>query len=276
MKERESVETLPLRESVSRGAIKFISLGFHNELYSNLDDAEASQRYLADFTLAHNADIPTEYTVRFGLAVVVDPRIELSTQLSKVRVEHLSYLKNFSVFRVQNPSYFPKRRPYVIFTHDGRKYTDYSIDEARMMFADDETGLTPLELTAVYLQHPEFFHNQPCGLGAAGYELPHRNDITYISLARFYNPVGEEIGGIPVFGRWTEGYDNPPSPVVLSRGRKALLLGRSPLDVLDPITRYVPSPNYSPPFSRYSPVSSPVDYSVFVKSMRGTKFRRRF
>lgn len=205
---------------------RFILLHFHQAVYKDLDEEEARERYIADFTLPKDASQPKKYQNRFDITQIVDPRISLRRQyvlaigIKKLGLDSAAEKWTTSQIAewintddIKNLTKYPPKRPYLVFTHDGLKYHSYPEEKALALFDDDEVGSPLMEVTALFLNHPEYFIGR--GIDAAGSR--YRGNRT---------PDLNTFGGRPgVDARW---YDyRGPDWGVLSRGKKVILLGNA-------------------------------------------------
>jgi hypothetical protein len=138
--ERSVLEREALR--MKQGKV-LIAHGFHTQL------GLSEEAYLQ--TLPKFEPQPEEYKGRFDIPVLVDPRVDLLDQHKSVNLKGV-----INRVDLENLVEVPDK-PYVMWTHDGRRNRQKSVVEAQAGFADDEVGSTQLEVTALFLQHPDVF-----------------------------------------------------------------------------------------------------------------------
>lgn len=142
---------------------RLIELGFHAEVYPDLPNEEAKAKYRADFAIPQGGITqPEAYKGRFDVLLVIDPRVLLTRQYALSRPEIIEYI---DAGKITDETPVPGK-PYAIWTHDAQRYRPYSVDKAKEQFADDEVGGLQVEVTSLYLHHPEFFRDH--GVDAAG------------------------------------------------------------------------------------------------------------
>ena len=153
-KSKEALIAPDLELIIAQQVNRLIQLGFHKEL------GMSKEEYRAGFTLPAGASQPESYKGRFDALLVVEPRIVLARQHARAGIKEWINTDN-----IQNLTKFPDT-PYAVWTHDGQKYRPFSVEKAIKRFATDEVGSPQIEVTALYLQHPEYFKNR--GVDAAG------------------------------------------------------------------------------------------------------------
>lgn len=184
---------------VSRQVNRFIELGFHSEVAQT---EEEYRRYLA---LPEGLTQPEAYKGRFDIPLVVEPRLSLTTTHCIAGITE--YIKTGNI---ENLTPVPKT-PYIAWTHDGTKYQPYSVEKALTLFAEDEVGSPQIEVTSLYLSHPEFFRGR--GIDAAG-SRHGGSRVPY--LYTFHGRPGVRAGRV----------GNPDSLWgALSRGNEIVVLG---------------------------------------------------
>lgn len=153
----ESITDLSrLEQEVARQVDRYIELGFHKEVYPEVNEVDAQARYRADFTLPEETTPPESYKGRFDVPLLVEPRIPLSVQHRRSKTPIGERVKTENI---QNLTESPSS-PYLVWTHDGKRYSKFSVEQAMNSFADDEVGSPQIELTALYLQHPDYFKGE--------------------------------------------------------------------------------------------------------------------
>lgn len=153
----ENITGLPsLEQEVARQRDRYIELGFHKEVYPDTDEADAKERYRADFTLPDGTEQPKGYKGRFDVSLVIEPRINLPMQH---RRQNPPILEKIGTADILNLIDIP-RTPYLVWTHDGQRYNKFSVQQTMASFADDEVGSPQIEVTALYLQYPEYFKDE--------------------------------------------------------------------------------------------------------------------
>lgn len=173
---REPLRRTDLERTISEQVDRYIALGFHMEVYKDLSVTEAEAKYRADFTLPIEAVQPVEYVGRFDIPLLVEPRISLSVKyklaqklkdmnLDSITAKWETSKIDDSTGEIIDQTDHPTDRPYLIFTHAGKKYRGSSVEKALERFRDDEVGITQGELTDLFLQSPRYF---VVGISAAG------------------------------------------------------------------------------------------------------------
>ena len=116
---------------------------------------------------------------------------------------------------IKNLTKIPADKPYLIWTHDAQKYRPLTVKQALGIFGSDEVGSPQIEVTALYLQYPEYFINR--GINAAGstYESGSANGIPFILVYDTQQP-GFHVDWVDMPGDvWG----------ALSRGKEVVKLG---------------------------------------------------
>ncbi len=150
----ETPAVVDLEYVVSRQIDRYVDLKFHSEL--GMSEAD----YRQSLALPEGTLQPESYRGRFDVLLVVEPRITLVRQHKLANItEYISTDKIVNIDEV--PDY-----PYAIWTHDGQVYRPVTVEQARDKFLNDEVGSPQLEVTDLYLQHPEYFKGR--GIDAAG------------------------------------------------------------------------------------------------------------
>jgi len=205
-KQPESIVIPSMELVVSKHVERYIGLGFYREVYPNLDDEEATARYREDFALpVSGVEQPEAHRGRFDVYLVVDPRINLPRQHKRAKIAEY-----IDTGKITNLTQFP-RRPYVVFTHDANRYRPHTVDQAIAKFAGDEVGSPQVEVTALYLNYPQFFRDH--GVDAAGSR--YKSD---------YVPCLYTFHGRPEVGAYWSG-DVSRYWGALSRGKEIIELG---------------------------------------------------
>ena len=124
---------------------RLISLGFHRQLALSPND------YRKRFPRI--VPKPNGYDDRFDLMVIVeaDPAVELSFQHRAAGIIECNKCGDLTT------EGFQPETPYVIWTHDGRRYQTKSIGAAIETFARDEVPCSQLEVTSLFIHYPELF-----------------------------------------------------------------------------------------------------------------------
>jgi hypothetical protein len=210
---------------------RYLELGFHKEVYPELDEDKAKDRYKRDFIFPDGASQPQEYAGRFDIVVVVEPRIQLSklhllakgfkekdldtavSELDSSQVAEWIDTEN----NIQNLTEYPRSNPYLVFVSDPERYRGRSVEEALAQFNPDEVGCVSLEVTSLYLQHLKYFIGR--GISAAGTRNTSGthpgSGAPYIGVASFRRPY---VGMESTANRYA-------NMSVLSRGEKFIRLG---------------------------------------------------
>lgn len=220
----EALSRVDLEKIVAGQVGKHIALGFHTEVYPQLSAEGAEEQYRKDFILPEGAAQPAEYVGRFDVALVVEPRISLTRkhELAK-RIMELdldSVARGWATSQVrewvntgniQDLTEHPTDKPYLVFTHDGQRYRPFTVKQAIQRFADDEVGNPQVEITDLFLKHPEYFVDH--GIYAAG---SHYGGGLVPCLGAFSDEPGvsADLFGSP-FQSWGAG----------SRGKEYIILG---------------------------------------------------
>lgn len=179
---------------------RFVELGLHEKL------GKTEQDYRAEFVLPEGAGQPESYKGRFDIPVVVEPRVSLAFIHKRAGIREY-----IDTDKVRNLVECPTDYPYIIFTHQGYRYRPYSVDRALTLFEDDEIGAPQIEVSSLYLEHPEFFLGR--GLDAAGSQYED-NEVPFFDT--FY-------GKPKVIARKIDHEDY--SWGALSRGKEIIRLG---------------------------------------------------
>lgn len=149
--EKASLEALRTKQSN-----RLIELGFHKALGLSEEEYRNS--------LPTFEPQPKEYKGVFDLQVLVDPRVGRKEQHKMVNVKEFAAAEDF-VDLTPTPDV-----PYVIWTHDAGRYRKQNVKQALERFAENEVASTQIEVTALFLQHPEAFE------GHAVYAAGSRSD----------------------------------------------------------------------------------------------------
>jgi len=202
-----------LEAAVRKQVNQYIALGFHKEVYPNIEEVEAIARYRANFTLPEGASQPEDYKGRFDVPLVVEPRLALSLQHanSKPPIQERCKTDN-----IQNLTEFPNT-PYLVWTHNGQRYSKLSTEQTIHSLAGDEVGSPQIEVTALYLQHPEYFEGKGYK-GAAVIAIGSRCDVVWATLIDAYK------GQPNVSSCWLGPMVTDPCKG--SRGKEIIMLGK--------------------------------------------------
>lgn len=209
-KPQESKPEIPQTpEVILAGQVdRLVDLGFWAEVYPNLPEDEAKTKYRADFTLPESGAVqPEAYKGRFDVLLVIDPRVELIRQHARSKPKINEYIDTGKITN-ETPV---GNKPYIAWTHDANRYRQYSVDQAIAQFSDDEVGSPQVEVTSLYLHHPEFFKDH--GVNASG----SRSEYGFVPCLYAFGG-GPEVDADSSGGR---GQDWG----ALSRGNKIIVLG---------------------------------------------------
>lgn len=144
--------TEELQKEWERQVQKLISLDFHR----HIGKSEFTYRK----TLPPFFAQPATFTGRFDIPLLVDPRMSLK-KLHKMLNIHPSIDEDLIVDTIK-----PLEEPYTMWTHDANRYRQFSVKEAVKNFQPDEMVALQLEVTTLYLHHPEIFQDH--GVDASG------------------------------------------------------------------------------------------------------------
>ncbi len=131
---------------------RLISLGFNREI----GKSEGTYRRLLPL-FTHQ---PEAYKGRFEIPLLVDPRISLKKQHKLAGISSTIHEEKI-VDTIKIPDV-----PYAIWTHDANRYRQFSVKDAIGKFQADEMSCPQMEVTALYIQYPEFFKDH--GVDATG------------------------------------------------------------------------------------------------------------
>lgn len=184
---------------VAQQVDRLVQFGFHEEL------GKSEEEYRAEFLPLKGVSQPESYKGLFDILLVVEPRIALGKQHLRAGIKEV-----VSTDTIQNLTEFPNK-PYITWTQDGQKTRNCSAELATEYFKDDEIGSPQVEVTALYLQHPEYFKG--LGIVAAG----SRYEDGYVPCLGAFSDR-PEVCGFPYDLRlpvWGVGY----------RGKEIVILG---------------------------------------------------
>lgn len=201
-KSKEPAVMPDLESIVARQVSRYIQLGFHTQL------GESEDEYRAEFALPKDIKQPESYKGRFDVLLVVDPRIHTVIQN---RIAHISQF-GINIDEIINLTEFPSNVPYAVWTHNGKKYSYYSVEKVLKLLADDELGSPVLEVTALYLQHSEYFK----GVGVRG---------VYAAGSRYERnriPALLKVGNDKTYPYWSTALHQSHAG---SRGKEIIRLG---------------------------------------------------
>lgn len=199
----EQVPTSSKLEAIAKAQTdRLIELGFHREVYPHLSPEEAEAFYRNDLAVPEFTNQPKEYEGRLDMVLVVDPRIQLPRQ------HRLAQVGGYTTSEVQNYVSYPNH-PYIAFIHD-RQIAPYGYK--------DEAKSPQVEVTSLYLQHPELFRYK--GFCAPGSRLAPYGWESFHSPAIILDRGRPEVIGFVPDNLFAQHVSSP-----LLRGKKVLPLG---------------------------------------------------
>lgn len=198
----------PLEWIVAGQAERNIQLGLASEVYPGLSPEDAAEQYRNDFIVPKGAySLAESYRGRFDVALAVDPRIELvrkhelAGRIKELGLDSIvgkwrtSRVQEFiDTGRIQDLTDHPTKVPYLVFTHDGQRFRYISVEEAISRFESDEVGNPQLEVTDLFLKHPEYFNHR--GMFAVG-SRSEDGDVPCLATWRGHPKVGAPLVGYP-------------------------------------------------------------------------------
>jgi hypothetical protein len=129
---------------------RLIDLGFNRQI--GLSPSAYRQRF------PEILPKPTTYDQRFDVFLVVEADPSLSLKFQHQAVGIVEFVDSDKLTTVG----FRSRTPYYIWTHEGKKYKTKSIGSAIEAFPEDERPCSQLEVTSLFVHHPEHFKG--CGI----------------------------------------------------------------------------------------------------------------
>jgi hypothetical protein len=137
-----------LPDVIQRQIERLVELGFHRRL------GLTAEAYGARFPRVEEQ--PGSLVGRFDLLVAVEasPLIELAWQHAALGI------KNAVERWPLNTTGPEPDAPYLIWTHDGTRYSTSSIAEARGEYSEGEIGCSQLEVTSLFIHYPGLFRGR--------------------------------------------------------------------------------------------------------------------
>jgi hypothetical protein len=120
---------------------------------------------------------PPGFVGRFDMLVVVeaDPRVGLRCQHDAVGV-----IEHVDSDRLTTAGFQPQV-PYCVWVQDGSRYADRSIADAKASFADDEVPCSQLEVSSLFIHHPELFRGRGIDSGSTVYQGEYFSTLLWVS-----------------------------------------------------------------------------------------------